>query len=89
MTTPRARQGKEDGLRLKNSGEVQRSPIMLRPCPTGGELLAELFGSAATVARAILDRADLLDVKAQYKLSRQALEQHILACAICRSPDPF
>jgi hypothetical protein len=90
MTIPRVKLGKGVGLSLENRDlKVQRSANMPRPCPTGGVLLAEQFRSAATVARAILDCADLVDVKAQYKLSRHALEQHILVCAICRSPDPF
>ena len=52
------------GLIRKNRNlKVQRSANMPRPCPTGGELLAEQFRSAATVARAILDLVDLVRVK--------------------------
>jgi hypothetical protein len=90
MTTPRVKHGSGVGLRLRNKDlKVQHSLNLPRPCLTGAELLAEQFRGAATVARAILDRSDLVDVKAQYKLSRDALEQHILACDICRSGDPF
>ena len=70
---------------MPNSGDQS----VRTPCPIATKLPAEKFGRIVSVARAISNGKDLKGVKAEYKSTRQELEQHVLACPMCHGADPF